>query len=1236
MRNLVLSALLFVLLTPALLGQATTTMTGVVTDPSGAIVPGATITIVNTRTGVQRETVSNETGVYTLSQVLPGTWQLTAKKTGFASVEIKDIQLMVNSPATVNIKFEKVGGISETVTVEAASTIINTVDASLGNAITGSAILQLPSNLRNITSLLLLQPGVADGGQVNGGKSDQANVTLDGVDINDQVSRSVTNPVLRVTLDSVQEFRTTTTNAGADQGRGSGAEVALVTKSGSNSYHGSLYENNRNTMFKANDFFSNRSHLPIAVQNINVFGASFGGPIFKNRLFLFANYEGRRDASASQVTRSVYNDAWRSGYVTYHNAAGTLTSIGPDDIKKYVDPLGIGPNAAMLKLENALPHCNVASSGDLLNYCSYQFNYPQHAKQDTYISRLDYTVDNAGKHQIMVRGNLQNDHSPGTPQFPGLPENSLSLSNNKGLAAGYTLVLKPNMVNRFTWGFTRQGGESTGIAQSGSSWSRNVTAPYGTGTFTKRYVPVHTFSEDLSWTRGDHDLRFGFTGRLISNQTLRNNTFSTATINSSALAGGGNDLYNKIPGGILAGDVTSYTYAMIDLLGLITQFNANYQYLAKPDGTATVIQPGGVVARNFAGHEYEFYVQDSWKILPNLTVTGGLRYSLMPPVHEANGQQTSPDVNLGTWLAARGNLAARGLSQAAAGDISFILSSMPGGMPLYPYHKNLAPRLGIAWSPHGDSGLLKKLFGAPGKTSIRAGFGMYYDLVGQPLAALFANSMFGLSTRLSNPLNILDASTSPRFTDFWAIPDTHYMWPAAPKAGFPVKYPLDAFAITNSVDNVIKAPYTMNMNLSWGRDLGHGLFIQASYVGRLSRSSLIQRDVAMPTNLKDPASGMTYFQAMQQMARWTDLITPAADRTNAWKTIAPIPFFENMWPDAAGNGYTATQWITNQYLLNTAKGDFTTALQAMDFTCNPTGGNTYRTATRVRYLACSRLGKNALFSNQFGALAAWSSIAGGNYHSAQFTLRKRFSNNMSFDFNYTLSKSIDLGSGNESSGSFGGGFITNSWAPGDQRAVSDYDTLHSINAYGAYALPVGRGMRFGSNLNSILDAIVGGWQVSGIYTMSSAALTTVSTGSVWPTNWQLSNPAVPTGLPFPEWSVNKNGMIGTTPTVTAWATEADRQASMLAYRQSFPGEFGLRNNIRNWGRWNLDSVVAKSFKMPWKEGHTVSFRWESYNLFNHPIMGGPGFSMTSTSTWGRINSQRNSPRQMQFGLRYDF
>jgi len=1227
-----LSVFLLILLTPALFGQATTTLTGVVTDPTGGVVPGATITIINAQTGVQREALSNEVGKYTFSQIPPGTWQLTAKMSGFTTTEIKDIRLQVNSPATINVRFEKVGGVTDTVTVTAAATLVNTTDASLGNAIAGSAILQLPSYARNVVGLLLLQPGVTEDGQVNGGKSDQANVTLDGVDINDQVNRSVSSPALRVTLDSVQEFRTTTTNTGADQGRGSGAEIALVTKGGSNEFHGSLYEYNRNENFAANDFFSNRSGLERPALKINVFGASFGGPIIKNRLFIFANYEGRRDASASQLSRTVPTDDLRNGIVNYHDKSGVLRKLGPEDIKKYADPTGIGLNPNSLEVFNMYPHCNVPGSGDLLNTCTYQFNAPRHTKQDTYIAKIDYTVDEAGKHQVFARGNLQNDHADGTPQFPGQPPSSVTLANNKGMATGYTWVLRPNMVNSFRYGFTRAGGESTGLQNSPVTSFRGYATIYATGTNSVRIVPVHTVSDDFSWNKGGHDLRFGFTSRFISNQTLANNTFHSATTNASGLAGSGAELYQNIPGGLASGDTVSYTYAMAAALGLISQINATYKYVAHPDGSAEVVPQGGYVNFDFAGNEYEFYAQDSWKIRNNLTITGGIRYSLMPPVHEANGQQVSPDKPLAEWLGERGYLASQGRSQAESGNLSFILSSMPGGRDMYPYHKNWSPRLGLAWSPSGDSGLAGFLFGAPGKTSIRAGYGMYYDMIGQPLARVFSATAFGLSTSLSNPLNTLDATTAPRFTDFYEIP-LDYL-PAAPPAGFPVEYPEDAFAITNSIDDQLKAPYTMNMNFSWGREFGRGFFVQASYVGRLSRHSMVQRDMAMPTNLKDPKSGMTYFEAMQRLGAYTDLID--GDRGTSYTRIAPIPYFENLWAGAAGGGFTATQNIANFYVRSSNKGDFTNVLQAMDFTCTTTG-TTFRSDGRVRYLNCSTLGQNAMFTNQFGALSGKSTIGSGNYHAAQLTVRKRFANDLQVDFNYTLSKSIDLTSGNESSGSWAGGFITNSWDPGQNRAVSDYDTLHSVNAYGVYALPFGRGMRFGSQWNGVLDAILGGWQISGTYRYASGDTTSTSTGSVWPTNWQLSNPAVPNGRPFPEINLNKNGVLPSgSENVTAFATQDDGKAAFAAYRQSFPGEYGLRNNIRLWGSFDLNTAVAKTFRMPYKEGHTVQIRWETFNLTNTPIMGSPSMSMTQTSTWGRISSQSNDPRRMQFAIRYDF
>jgi hypothetical protein len=1269
MRSLVLSALLLVLLTPVLFGQAVTSMGGVVTDPSGSVVPGATITMVNTQTGIQRETTSNGEGSYNFPAILPGIYNLTAKMTGFTAVEVKNITLDVNTPATVNVKFEKVGAVSETVTVEAAATQVNTTDASLGNTISASSLNRLPSYARDVVNLLLLQPGVTTGGNVNGGKSDQANVTLDGVDVNDQVNRSLTS-ILRVTLDSVQEFRTTTTNENADGGRGSGAEVALVTKNGTNQIHGSAYEYNRNTLFAANSFFNNRGLKPIymgsgpnhhqyctaqqlandwgdckaanAALLLNIFGGSIGGPIIKNKLFLFANYEGNRNASASNQTRTVPTDNLRNGIVTYHNAAGTLTTIGPADIKTYVDPLGIGPSAASLRDFNLFPQGNLAGTGDGLNTISYLFIAPRHVKTDTYIARLDYTVDNAGKHQIMVRGNLDNDHAGGTPEFPGQLAASSTLANNKGLATGYTWVMRPNMVNSLRYGYTRQGGESTGLLNSPYTYFRGYSTLYATSTASTRFVPVHTISEDFSWTKGGHDFRFGATIRVISNVSSNDNTFHVALTNASGLAGSGSDLYANLPGGFKTGDASSYTYAMAALLGTVSEIDARYNYKANRDGSATVIPAGGWVTRDMANKEYEMYAQDSWKIRHNFTVTVGLRLSVMPPVYEANGQQVSPNIPLSTWLAQRGYLAQQGLPQSSLPPIAFVLSASPEGRPMYPERNNWAPRLGLAYSPSGTDGLSKFLFGGPGKSSIRAGFGMYYDMVGQPLAASFSSSAFGLSTSLSYPLNVLSTATAPRYTGFVGVPSYPYL-PAAPPAGFPVTYP-NLFAITNSIDDQLKAPYTMNMNFSWGREFGKGLFVQTAYVGRLSRRSLIQRDLAMPTNLRDPSTSMTYYQAMQAMANYTDITTPTASRSTSYQTIAPISFFEDLWPAAAANGYTATQNIANYYVRNSNKGDFTNVLNGMDEICGGTNHTQYTTtyfnsSGVAKYLPCSKFGANAMFNGQFGALSGNSSIGSGSYNAAQLTVRKRFSDNLQFDLNYTLSKSIDIGSGTEG-GSFGSGFVLNTWDTSLQRAVSSYDALHTINAYGVWRLPVGRGQFFGRQMNKILDAVVGGWQLTGIYRQNSATPSSSSTGSVWPTNWQLSGPGTATGIPLPAISINKNGQLPNgTIYPSMFATQADNIAAEASYRQAFAGEYGTRNDIRINGNFDIDTGLFKEFKMPFKEGNTVQLRWESFNVTNSAIMSCGLGALDSTGTYGQCTSQKTTPqgpRQMQFSLRYTF
>ncbi len=318
-----------------LCGQALTSLSGTISDPSGAVVAGAAITLTNLQTGAQRHDKSDSAGRYNFQQVQPGRYKVAVSAAGFAETVVNDVELLVNTPSVVNIAFEKIGTVAEVISVTAEAVQVNTTDASLGNAIGNRPITQLPFEARNVVGLLALQPGVTyfgpnvsddfRSGSVNGGKSDQSNVVLDGVDVNEQQDRNAFTSVLRVTLDSVEEFRTS--NANADQGRGPGAQVSLITKSGTNDLHGSLYEYHRNTITSANSFFNNSAGVPRQKLIRNVFGASVGGPIKKNRIFYFLNYEGRRDATESPALRIVPNADFRQGIFTYARSDGSIGQL---------------------------------------------------------------------------------------------------------------------------------------------------------------------------------------------------------------------------------------------------------------------------------------------------------------------------------------------------------------------------------------------------------------------------------------------------------------------------------------------------------------------------------------------------------------------------------------------------------------------------------------------------------------------------------------------------------------------------------------------------------------------------------------------------------------------------------------------------------------------------------------------------------------------------------------------
>ncbi|MGH9941424.1 MAG: carboxypeptidase regulatory-like domain-containing protein, partial [Pyrinomonadaceae bacterium] len=1092
----------------ALAQSGTSSVRGTVTDPQGNVVAGASVTLSDAEKAFTRTQTTVEDGGYVFNSVPPGVYTLVIEAQGFKKVLASEVRAEVNTPTDFDVRLE-VGSVSEEIGVSASvEAPLNTTDATIGNTFTERQILQLPLDARNVAGLLSLQPGVTfignvdqrgettdyRNGSVNGGKSDQSNVTLDGVDVNDQQNQFAFNSVLRVTPDSVQEFRVTTTNPNAEQGRSSGAQISLVTKSGSNDWHGSLYEFHRNTVTTANTFFNNAAgsygpndaavrggfaragdaRVPRPKLLRNLFGGRLAGPILKDRLFFFFNYEGRRDAREESVLRTVPTASLRQGIYRYNVAGGGFAELTPAQINTRY---GFGPNAAVLAVLQQYPLPNTLEAGDGRNTQGFRFNAPVSLKWNTYTARFDFNLTRDGRHNLSWRGILQDDAENSSPQYPGLAPNTNSLNNSKGFAVNYLAALTPAMTSTLRYGFTRQDIENAGAATAAPVVTfTGLSSLVSTSRNFERTTPVHNLVEDISWVRGKHTFQFGGNVRYITNSSVNfSNSYSTAQTRRSRLT---STTPLRIPG---ASD-RSTEESLVTLLGLVTYANAIYNY----DSMGRSLAPGEPLKRDFGASEYEVYGQDSWRVRPNLTISFGLRYSLYSPPYEKNGNQVAPSVRLGEWFELRRGLMEAGRPAYEAPRISFDLAGpVNNRRGFYDWDKNnFAPRVAFAYSPSFKSGWLARLTGGEGATVLRGGYAIVYDRIGASLATVFdSNNAFGLSNQFEPALT--SVATAPRFTGLNNLPST---LPPDPGTGFPATPP--NFGQSNAaIDDTLTTPYSEQINFSVQRQLPKSFTLEVAYVGRLGHNLLVNDDVAMPLNLRDSRSGVDYFTAIDQLLNFTSR-----------SSVTPIAFWENLFPGLAGAGLTATQGAWEHFSPNGDDPygpDYITGLEQLDRFCNP---------------VCSTFGPNAFFDPQYVNLNTFRSIMPTSYHAMQVLLRKRFSAGTQFDFNYTLSKSIDWSSRAERNGLFVDSSSTiNAWQPNLRQGPSEYDMRHNLNFNGIAELPLGRGRKFGGDLSGWQDAILGGWQLSGIWRWTSGLPTWIGNGSNWPTNWKWSAAATSTG-----------------------------------------------------------------------------------------------------------------------------
>ncbi len=1308
------------------MAQSSSQLNGSVTDPSGAIVAGAKITLTDTATGFERNTTSNSSGLYQFLEVPPGDYRLQASATGFATYTAAKITLVVRTPSTMNIKFQ-VAGVETSVNVEGQAPLINRTDASLGNTIEENQIAELPIADRNVVYLLSLQPGVAylggaaetnqatdtRSGAVNGVRSDQSNVTLDGIGVNDQNNGYAFTSVLNTPPDSVEEFRVTTANSNADSGYSSGGQVSLVTKSGTNAFHGSAYEYNRNTIFSANDPFLKNSQLSSGESNTapkllrNEFGVTLGGPVMKNRLFFFVNYEGRRDAEGTSALRLVPSPTLRAGDLVYLCATpsqcpgGTVNGVsgvqsgyyalGPSQIKG-MDPQGIGDNQAVLSLLNQYQPANDFTAGDGSNTLGFRFSPNVDRSFNTYIARLDYHITSNGSETLFARGEMQNFKEPGAAQFPGEPVATNLLDDSKGITIGLTSLISPRLINDFHWGLVRQGQKYGGTSVYPGVLLNGIDSLVPFTRPTIAFVPDNQLSDSLTWTRGSHSIQFGTDLFLIrNNHSSYLNSFSDVQTNVVYLDTGGIANTNSPldPGNPLNGypKVDSnfgpnYDSATAIVMGILAEGDGIYNFAR--NGAA--LPQGQAINRRYAIDDYEFFGQDSWRVKSNLTVTYGLRWVLQAPPYETNGYQVAPCVEAASggctnqttadWFNHSAALATAGQPANSAGEIGFTLGGpVNHGQGLWNWdHKDLSPRVAVAWAPNTGDGLASKILGKKDQFSVRAGYSITYDHFGVPIVNSFdQNGSFGLSTRLGNAAGSVTAANAPRFTCLIpgssgqsclptpcaSLNNAGCLFGPPPAGGFPNTPSNTAFAINWGLDPSVKTPYTHTFNFSLQRQISSRSSLQVAYVGSIGRRLPMQVDLAMPTNLRDPASNTRYFQA-------ATMLSQAAAAGTDVHSIQPIPFFEHLFPGWAGTGVQRKLSADGTAPLGLNCNTINSGGSLSNLPTNPTATqNIYQIwncfphneTLTLKYLDLpnselnladalpnSKFGAYTFYHDQFSSLYAWRNIGTSDYNALQVTYNARWGSNLQGQFNYTFSKSLDEASAAERIGPYegtggtgndlnGGGIVINSWDPLALRGLSDFNAFHQLNANLVYLLPFGKNQRFAGNTGPMVNELIGGWHVSGIFRWTTGFPITIDNGFTWSTNWNIEGDAEPNG-PSPVASNPKNVVVDG---VTGPDIFANPTAALAAYRPEWPGESGVRNSVIGEGMFNIDTGVSKDFSLG--EQRRLEFTWQAFNATNsvrYDVRGAQPSLSYGAAQFGRYLGTITTPRFMQFALRFVF